>query len=158
MGLSGEIRLEGRLFNAINYDAINVSNEHYLMKLMRQTELDKVLPHPEGESNEVYLVRLQGALIDTLLLPELLAGYLLPAGKTESDWTPQMAQETTNFIRALTNREDRAEIQRLGMLVVFDFFREGLASLKRTENALAGLSPTRPPSPAEGTGDADAVH
>lgn len=140
MGLSGEIRLGGKLFNAISYEVISSRNEHYLMKWMRETGIDKVMPKPEGESDAEYLLRLQAALVDTLQLPELLGGYLLPAGKAEKDWTPQMAAETAAYIAQVNNAEDRAEVHKLGLAVTFAFFRAGLASLRHSQSVLDSLT------------------
>lgn len=145
MGLTGDVKLGGRLFNVVNYDQVTTMNEHYVMKWMRQTGLDRVLPAAEGEDDAAYLMRLQGALIDTLDLPKLLGGYLLPAGKTETDWTPAMAGETAEYISKLQSKDDRAEVQRLGLLIVFDFFRVGIASLKHSQSVLEGTIPK--PSP-----------
>lgn len=142
MSLTGDTKLGGRLFNVVNYDVITALNEHYIMKWIRRTGLDKVLPLPDGETDEQYLMRLQGALIDTLELPQLLAGYLLPAGKSETDFTLQMAEQTTAFISGVTDPEDRAEIQRLGLQVVLDFFRSGIASIKHSLSVLERTIPT----------------
>lgn len=142
MGLTGDTKLGGRLFNVVNYDVITALNEHYIMKWIRHTGIDKVLPHPEGEKDEEYLMRLQGALIDTLELPRLLAGYLIPAGKSETDFTLAMAEDTAAFISSVTDPEDRAEVQRLGLQVVLDFFRAGIASIKHSLSVLERTIPT----------------
>jgi len=136
MSLSGEVRLGGRLFNCVNYDVITALNEQYIMKWMRRTELDKVLPAAEGEDDAAYMARLQAKLNDTLETSDLLAGYLMPAGKTERDFTLAMAAETAKYIAGVDDKESRDEIQRLGLVVVFDFFRAGIASLKHSRNVL----------------------
>lgn len=140
-GMSGDIRLGARLFNVVNYDVITVANEAYIHALMRSTGLDVPLAFIEGESDTEYQVRLQARVIDTLKLPEMLGGFLLPAGKTESDWTEQMALETATHIRGLQKREDREEVFRLAFQVNIYFFREGLAWLKRSQNSLSQASP-----------------
>lgn len=141
MRLTGDVKLGGRLFNVVNYDVITTVNEHYIMKWMRRTELDKVLPAASGEDDAAYLMRLQSALVDSLELPRLLGGYLLPAGKTEADWTPKLAEETSEYIAKLADKESRAEVQRLGLAIVFDFFRAGIASLKHSQSVLDGTVP-----------------
>lgn len=137
--LAGDVKLGGKTFQVVNYDVITALNEHYIMKLMRATGLDKVLPLTEGETNEAYMIRLQAALVDSLRLPELLGGFLLPLGSTETDWTLAMAGETQRFIEGLTRPDDKAEIHRLGFDVTMDFFRAGLASLKHSQSALDAL-------------------
>lgn len=142
--IEGEVKLGAALFSCVNYDEITVLNEHYIMKLMRETGLDRVLPMGE-EPDAQYLARLHAALIDTLKLPDVLAGYLLPMGKTEADFTEAMAKDTANFIRQLTRKEDKAEVHRLGLAVCMDFFRAGLASLgifQKSGNEATTIRPT----------------
>lgn len=170
--MTGSIKLGGRLFTLVNYAAITSLNEHYVMKLMRETGLDKVLPEDDGlpsyedieggirggslsaaeadrliaqkkESDAEYFARLQQTIVDTLRLHELLAGYLLPIGKTESDFTLDLARETTRFLQGLQSPDDRAEIHRLGSIVTLDFFKAGVASLNRfrSSSSSAGTTP-----------------
>lgn len=143
--MSGDVHLGGRLFNCINYDAITVANEAYIHKLMRETGLDVPLEFGEHETDVEYGLRLQARATDTLKLPELLAGFLIPAGQSETDWSEAMAAETAKHIRGLSTRADREEVWRLGYLVNVLFFREGLLSLKRSQSSLAeALEKTRP--------------
>ena len=146
--MSGHIELGGRAFALVNYAAITSLNEHYVMKLMRQTGLDRVLPKADGETDDQYLLRLEAALVDTLRLHELIAGYILPMGKTESDWDLQMARDTARHLQGLQSQADRAEVHRLGMSIVFDFFRHGLDSFKTLEKSLSELAspPIQPES------------
>lgn len=151
--LSGEVKLGGRIFSVVNYDAITALNEHYVMKHMRATGLDSVMPQV-GEEDESYLVRLQSKLVDTLMLPALLAGYLVPQGKTETDFTIAGVDELRAFIEGLTSPIDKAEIHRLGFMVVMDFFKAGLASLQTSENYLGAM--TNPAS--DGAQESIAAH
>lgn len=138
-GISGDAHLGGKLFNVVNYDSISVRNEHYIMKWMRATGMDRQIPYTEGESDEQYLMRVHAAAVDSLQLPELLAGYLLPVGKTETDWSPEMAADTARHIAELNMPDDKAEVHRLALQVTLDFFRAGLDSLKHSRNALESL-------------------
>lgn len=138
-GLSGDIRLGGRLFNVVNYDVITVANEAYVHALMRATGLDVPLPFKDQETDTEYTVRLQARVIDTLKLPELLGGFLLPAGKGEADWSEAMAAETATYIRQLHQREDREEVFRLAFQVNIYFFREGIAWLARSQRSFNDL-------------------
>ena len=148
--MSSDIKLGGRLFSFVNYAAITSLNEHYVMKLMRETGLDRVVPVLDEESDAAYLARLQAAMIDTLRTHELLAGYLLPLGKGEPDWDLQMARHTALFLQKLSDPDDKAEIQRLALSMVFDFFRQGLASLPDSLN-YSGPPETSPPTTSETT-------
>lgn len=143
---AGSIKIGGRLFSFVTYQAITSLNEHYVMKIMRDTGLDKVLPRGDEEPDVEYLVRLQSAIIDTLKVHELLAGYMLPAGSSESDWSIAMARSTTRFLQQLQEPEDKAEIQRLALAMVFDFFKNGLASYNASLNSLESSGRESPQS------------
>lgn len=150
--MDGEIKIGGRLFSFVNYVVITSLNEHYVMKLMRETGLDTVLPKGDGEADVEYLVRLQAAITDTLKAHELLAGYLLPVGKTEADWDLAMARETARHLQRVTDENDKAEIQRLVLALVFDFFKRGLDSYHASLNSLGRLDQASPEKNSERTG------
>lgn len=167
----GEIKLGGRIFSLVNYAAITSLNEHYVMKFMRETALDRVLPDDglpdQGEitallksgqmtdeeadrlreekklADAKYFSRLHEAVVDSLRLHELLAGYLVPADKTEADFTLEQAAEVTRFLQRLNAADDRAEIHRLGAVVVLDFFQAGVDSLNDFPRSF-GRDPTSP--------------
>jgi hypothetical protein len=146
----GEIKLGGRIFQVVNYDDVSVLNEHYIMSLMRATGLDCVMPLAEGEeSDQEYMIRLHAKLVDTLKLPDLLGGYLLPLGKTEADWTLDLAAETGKHIASCRDPADKDEVHRLGLLITMDFFRAGLASLKHSQSVLQTLAANRPSNASE---------
>jgi hypothetical protein len=167
----GEFRLGGRRFQLVNFEAITSLNEHYVMKLMRETGLDRVAaPRPEEEADAarealekleaewkrdahlvtdderdrratqaaihtakiqgaaaLYMARLQSEVVDTLRAHDLLAGYLLPGGKTEADWNLKMAGDTAKFLQSLSKPEDKATIHDLTLRVVISFFVAGLS-------------------------------
>lgn len=137
--MSGEIRLAGRLFNVVNYEVITFACEAYIHKLMRETGLDLPLAFGEHETNTEYQVRLQNRVVDTLKLPELIGGFLLPAGKSETDWDERMAADTAAHIRGLTARDDRQEVFRLGFELNVYFFADGLSWLSNFQKSLASL-------------------
>jgi hypothetical protein len=167
----GEILLGGRRFQFVNFEAITSLNEHYVMKLMRETGLDRVAapqPHEEADAARqalekleaawkqdahlvtdeerdrraaqaagytaqiqgaaaLYMARLQAEVVDTLRAHELLAGYLLPAGKTEADWNMKMAEATAKFLQGLSKPADKATVHDLTLRVVLSFFVAGLS-------------------------------
>lgn len=145
--LSGETELGGRKYQVVNFDAVTVLNEHYIMKMMRAAGLDTVMPK-EDEDDEQYLIRMHAALVDTLELPRLLAGYLLPLGKTETDWSLALAADTQRWIEGLTSPVDKAEIHRMGLMITFDFFRAGLDSLKHSQSVLRSIHRPAEKSPS----------
>jgi hypothetical protein len=85
----------------------------------------------DGETNAVYLVRLQSALIDSGKACDLVGAYLLPEGTDELEWTPKGARETAQFIARLNTAADRQAVNEVAMEVVFGFFKHGLEQLGR---------------------------
>src|SRR5690606_33654955 len=79
-----------------------------------------------AEDDAAVLLELEARLADSLRLPELLAGYLLPLGKTEADWTLELARETAAAIARVQTPDDRAQVHRLGLCVAKDFFEAAL--------------------------------
>jgi len=140
------IRLGGREFQVIDWDARTVLQDHYLSKLVRQTGVDKVMPM-EGESDAVYLIRLQTVLIDSGKATELIAGFLLPVGKTERDWTPEMAREVARHIAGCHTEADRDRVIDLSMQAVMGFFRRGLERLGRSAPFIAASPETASGAP-----------
>lgn len=73
----------------------------------------------------------------------LLAAFLLPEGKTERDWTVDMAGETQAFLEGLDTADDRDLVDALVMECVIGFFRHALRPL------VTFLSSTGSPVPSE---------
>src|SRR5688572_30050360 len=134
------VTLGGRRFSVINFERRTVVMDHYLGRLIRKSGVDKVVPmESDGEgmaANRAYLVRLQTALLDSGVAHEIIAGFLLPEGKVERDWTPEMGRKTAAFIAALDTEGDRDEVLRLAMEAVFGFFRSALGRLEHIQQSL----------------------
>jgi hypothetical protein len=126
--------LGGRSFRATDFERRTVMQDHWLMRELRATGADKVMPM-DGEANEVYLLRLQTILIDSGKVPDLLGGYLLPAGTSEREWTPSTARDTAKHIALCDMPEDRELVLTLAMEVAFGFFKQGLAWLARSRSS-----------------------
>lgn len=124
------VTLGGRRFRVIDFDQRTVAQDHYLMREIRRTGIDKVLPMND-EPDEAYLVRLQTHLIDSGRACLLISAYLLPEDKKETDWTPRMGAEIAAHIERCNTAEDREVVIMLAMEAVFGFFRQGLEWLKR---------------------------
>jgi hypothetical protein len=123
-----DIVLGGRAFTPVNFDRRTVLIDHYLMREIRASGADKILP-ADGESSDVWLVRLQAQILHSGRAPQIIAGYLLPVGMTERDWTPEFAAETAKHIGLCDTQADRELVQELAAEVTVAFFRQGLASL-----------------------------
>jgi len=103
----------------------------------------------DGDSDKGYLIRLQTALLESGKACDLVAGYLLPQGKTEQDWNEAMAKDIAKHVGRCNTQEDRDAVVYLAMQCCFGFFRQGLERL----NILASFSGERGP-----TKNADVPH
>ena len=102
------VTLGERRFVVIDFGRRTVAQDHHIMKEIRRSGVDKVLPM-DGESDSAYVIRLQTALIDSGRACNLIAGYLIPEGKEERDWTPRMAEEIVAHI-SRCNKIGRAHV------------------------------------------------
>jgi hypothetical protein len=134
------VTLGGRRFVVIHFDRRTVVMDHYLGKMIRRSGVDKVVPmDSDGEgmlAQQAYLLRCQTALLDSGVAHEIIAGFLLPEGKVERDWTPDIARKTAAHIAALDTEGDRDQVLRLSMEAVFGFFRDALARLGSIQRSL----------------------
>ena len=133
-----DIALGGRLFAPANFDRMTSLQECNVMRLLRASGLDRIMP-AQDDSEAAWLAKLNAAVVDCGHLHELIGAFLLPIGKTERDWTPQLSGETKGFLEQLDTPEDRETVHKLGMEVTVGFFMHGVASLRRSENALRGI-------------------
>ena len=145
-----EIKLGGRAFRVIDYDRRTVELDHHVGRLIRKTCVDKVVPMPEdGEGDSAviaYTVRLQTALLDSGNACEIIAGFLLPEGRVERDWTPQMGRDTAAFIRKLDTQEDRDMVLQLAAEAVLGFFRREIVRLFVIRSSLAAMTSRSEPA------------
>ncbi len=133
------IELGGVQFKVVDFDLRTVLIDHYLMRRLRESGADKVMPM-DGENEQAYLVRMQSALLDSGKCPELLAGILIPPETSPADWTPQGAAKIAKFIGGLNTQADREQVIQISLEVVFGFFVQGLAWLKRSRASLEAVS------------------
>ena len=120
------IRIAGRTF----VPATNSTIEHdfHLMGHIRAAGLDRIAIE-EGEAPEDFAVRLLGEVIHSGRIFPILGGLFLPEKISSVDWTPEVAEETAAFLRKVSDREDKAQIQRQVVSLLISFFQSGLASL-----------------------------
>lgn len=122
------VTLGGRQFAALNLERRTVRWQLHVDRVIGDTGLDRILPAAQEEP-QAYLLRLHTAVMRSGRACELLGCFLLPMGKGEADWTPEMAQETANWIEGLDTEEDVQEVYRLGLDFVLGFFGRQLRSL-----------------------------
>lgn len=137
------ITLGGVFYRVVEFQRRTVAMDHYLTRLMRSTGVDKVIPM-DGETNDIYIVRLQTCLVDSQKLPEILGGMLMPIDLEDSEWDGQIAKATTVQIRKCSAPEDRELVLSLGFDLVMRFFVEGVALLNRSQSYFDRLSMAAP--------------
>lgn len=125
------IGLGGVDFKVVDFDLRTVLIDHYLMRKLRETGADKVMPM-DGENEQAYLIRMQSALLDSGKAQDLLAGILIPPETSAAEWTPQGAAKIAKFIGGLNTQDDREKVIQLSLEIVFGFFVQGLTWLKRS--------------------------
>lgn len=122
--------LGGKPFRAIDFDRRTALIDHYLMSTIRRLGLDKVVPM-DGEDDKAYLIRVQAAIIDSGRVQDLIAGFIVPDGTSERQWTPELARKTSKHIALCDTQDDRELILDLSIEAVFAFFVQGAERLKR---------------------------
>lgn len=120
----------GRSFVPMNLRARTVRADFAQTRLISELGLDRADIAPaEGETLTDYVSRLQGRILATGRMAELIGHYLLPLGKTETDWTVEMAAETANVIELAQDEASRRLVWELAAEFVFFFLRSNLQRL-----------------------------
>lgn len=127
--MTPDVKLGGRLFTPVNMEARTVLLDHHLMRVVQQSGCDRLVP-ATGESSEAYLIRLHNQLLTSGSACDLFGCALLPMGKTEKDWTPEMARETALHVGTCDTEEDRQLVNELAIQIVFGFFKRRLDALR----------------------------
>lgn len=136
------VTLGGRAFTPATLDRRSVRMDHYLRGIIARSGVDRILP-VDGETDVAYLARLQAGIMAANVAPELLAGYLLPAGITEQSWTPAIAEEVAQHIARCDTEVDRQAVIEQSAIVVMHFFGVGLTWLLSFLSSLS-LQPDQP--------------
>ena len=69
---------------------------------------------------------------------EILGGLLVPEGTAPEDWTPQLAQETFEFLKRQRGQEAREAVRNLAIWAVVLFFGNGLVSFRISPTSSTG--------------------
>lgn len=139
------IKIDGQLWRAI--ERTTLANDFYVMKQVRACGIANCTPNKD-ESAEDYAVRLLYAVVEGGVPFELLGGVLLPLGVPDEKWSVEQAETTAAIFRNLTAPEDKAEVQRILISLLTDFFREGLRFLSAC-STVSTMVPVQPPAGRE---------
>lgn len=132
----GEVTLGGRVFHTADLERRTVRQDHFLESAIRASGLDKRIPEP-SEGTDAYLLGFRAALVDSGQACRLLSAFLLPAGKTEADWTREMAESTQAHLEGLQTENDRQAINGLCMECALGFLLRALQSFATSQKSSA---------------------
>lgn len=121
------ITLGGREFRPVV--GATIEHDYWLMGHIRRAGIDRCALE-EGESPDDYALRLMREVINSGEAFTLLGGTLIPADKKVTDWTPAIAQETAEFLKRLTDPNDKQKLNGCTASLLAGFFSSGLASLE----------------------------
>ena len=120
------IKLGGREFKAV-VDS-TVEHDYWLQGAIARAGLD-VVGIQAGELADEFALRILRQTITSNMTFELLGGLMMPLDMKATDWTPELAKQTGDFIKRLTSAEDKQTIQNCILSMLADFFAGGIASL-----------------------------
>lgn len=125
--MTNVVTLGGRVFWRI--EESTVEHDFWMMAQLQEAHLDKLDLDPGVSAEEAVDAMLEQVVRSgkTLLL---LAGLLIPAGMAATDWTPQVALDTHEHLRRLTDLRDKEQIKPLVASMLAVFFAAGLASVR----------------------------
>lgn len=136
--------LGGRRFIAADLSRRTVRQHHYLAGITREVGSPKRLP-AEGEDPVSYLVEWNADVLGSGQACRLLAAFLLPEGKSEADWSLEMARDTQAFLEGLQGEDDRELVDRLVMETLIGFFQQALQRLNASLKYSASPEAAHPP-------------
>lgn len=128
-------KIDGALYRMVERSTL--AQDFYVMRHLRAAGLANCTPN-EGESAQDFALRLISMVVERGAPIELLAGLLLPEGVPDEKWTPETAASTAALLSIVTDPADKAEIQKVLVAIITDFFREGLRSSQHSRIVLRG--------------------
>jgi hypothetical protein len=108
----------------------------------------------DEETTDAFALRILGNLYGNGEVFALLGGLMMSADIEESEWSPQMAEDTARFLRRLTNPKDKRAVMAQISALVAGFITAGLTLLKISPKSLAELRNRQRVSPKNPNGDA----
>ena len=120
--------LGGRRYRAADLDRRTVRQHHYLAGITREVGSPKRMPTPD-EDPMAFLVEWNADVLASGQACKLLAAFLLPDGKSEPDWSVELANETQAFLESLNTEGDRQLVDQLVMECLIGFFQRALQPL-----------------------------
>ena len=130
-----------------------VEQDWWLMQRIRKAGLDQIVvddANPDAIAESISQAAAD-KLADSGLALEILGGLLLPDGMDPSQWTPQLAAETTAHLGRQTGAEARHAVRAVASWAILSFFSNGLTSFvtSRPSSTMASGQPTADQNHAE---------
>jgi len=123
------IELNGKRF--VRAEETTVRHDFWLMHRIREAGLDQVrIKSRKREDVDIAVEELIDRVVYSDHALILLGGLFLPEGLNPRDWTPEIAEEITKHLEAMTAKEDKEQIKPLIASMISGFFLSGLASLR----------------------------
>lgn len=138
------LEIGGQKWRAVKRSTIE--HDFWLMKHIREAGLDAVGLRP-GEKPEEFAVRLLHEVIGSGKAFTLLGGMLLPDGVPDEHWTPECAEQTAAFMRALAADEDKGAVKSAIISLLAGFLEAGLASSDNSGTASVSQPASVPQPP-----------
>lgn len=82
----------------------------------------------QGETNQQFAARLHGELSASGAGYRVLGGLIIQEHLEDKDWTPEIAEETAQFVGELEGEDDLETIRCLMRSFLIGFFSSGMAS------------------------------
>ena len=119
------VMLGGRGFREIAKSTIR--RRYWTQAVMDRAGL--MAPVMEGDEDaEHYARRIWRQVTESAEVCNLIGGLLMPADKTDLEWTPEIAAHTAAFVATLTAEEDHRIIDGCMLALVIGFFVNGTGS------------------------------
>jgi hypothetical protein len=118
------IVIAGRAFKG----AKNSTMEHdvFVQGMIAKAKLGR-LEMLAGETPDDFALRIYRRVAFSSDVFLLLGSILFPADLPAAEWTPQIAEDTAQFLRKLTDEQDKKIVQGQIIGAIMGFFQKGLA-------------------------------
>jgi hypothetical protein len=149
---SATIQLGGRKFRTIVESTVEHDIE--VRALMHEAGFD-LLTKREGEAADDFVVRMLGQMAGSRKDADFAGVLLVPSDLDDTEWTPEVGEQTTTFIKKLTAQADKMTLRNLGIELLGGFINAGLlysASSPKSLNEGSAIRQTAPEQTASDRG------
>lgn len=122
-----ELTLQGKRFKPVK----NSTFEHdcWLIRKQNESGIGNIQMF-EGETPSQLAHRYTQEAFSSPKVMELFGGLIMPADIAPEMWTPEMAVETTQYIKGITDPDSKRLMFSQVAALVADFFLSGVSALK----------------------------